>query len=67
MANIDESCLCGHTKHQCAHNVSDTVHLLDNLVFTVYDKKLLLLLVYCLVHWSSVFVFALLCITLCPF
>ena len=42
-AYIDDSCLQGRTKQQCAQNVSDTVHLLDNLVFTVHDKKSVLI------------------------
>ena len=33
----------GRTKQQCAQNVSDTVHLLDNLGFTVHDKKSVLI------------------------
>ena len=33
----------GRTKQQCAQNVSDTVHLLDILVFTVHDKKSVLI------------------------
>ena len=41
IAYIDYSCLQGHTKQQCAQNVSDTVHLLDNLGFTVHNKKLI--------------------------
>ena len=43
MADIDDSSLQGRLKHQCAHNVSDTVHLLDNLGFTVHDKKSVLI------------------------
>ena len=39
MAYIDYSYLQGCTKQQCAQNVSDTVNLLDNLGFTVHDKK----------------------------
>ena len=42
-AYIDDSCLQGRTKQQCAQNVSDTVHLLDNLGFTVHDKKSVLI------------------------
>ena len=42
-AYIDDSCLQGRTKQQCAQNVSDTVHLLDNLRFTVHDKKSVLI------------------------
>ena len=38
-ANIDDSCLQGRTKQQCAQNVSDNVHLLDNLVLTLHNKK----------------------------
>ena len=38
-AYIDDSCLQSCTKHQSSLNVSDTVHLLDNLGFTVHDKK----------------------------
>ena len=43
MAYIDDSCLQGPTKQQCAQNVSDTVHQLDNLGFTVHDMKLVLI------------------------
>ena len=39
IAYIDDSCLQGRTKQQCAQNVADTVHLLDNFGFTVHDKK----------------------------
>ena len=42
-AYIDDSCLQGRTKQQCAQNVSDTVRLLDNLGFTVHDKKSILI------------------------
>ena len=42
-AYIDDSRLQGRTKQQCAQNVSDTVHLLDNLEFTVHDKKSVLI------------------------
>ena len=42
-AYIDDSCLQGRTKQQCAQNVSDTVHLLDSLGFTVHDKKSVLI------------------------
>ena len=42
-AYIDASSLQGRTKQQCAQNVSDTVHLLDNLGFTVHDKKSVLI------------------------
>ena len=42
-AYIDDSCLQGRTKQQCAKNVSDTINLLDNLVFTVHDKKSILM------------------------
>ena len=42
-AYIDDSCLHGRTKQQCAQNVSDTVHLLDNLGFMVHDKKSVLI------------------------
>ena len=42
-AYIDDSCLQGRTKQQCAQNVSDTVHLHDNLRFTVHDKKSVLI------------------------
>ena len=42
-AYIDDSCLQGGTTHQCAQNVSDTGHLLDNLGFTVHDKKAVLI------------------------
>ena len=42
-AYIDDSCLQGRTKQQCAKNVSDTVHLLDSLGFTVHDKKSILI------------------------
>ena len=42
-AYIDDSCLQGRTKHECAQNVSNTVHLLDNLGFTVHDKKSVLI------------------------
>ena len=42
-AYIDDSCLQGRTKQQCAQNVSDTVHLLDNLGFIVHDKKSVLI------------------------
>ena len=38
-AYIGDSCLQGRTKQQCSHNVSDTVHSLDNLGFTVHNKK----------------------------
>ena len=34
MADNDDSCLQGHTKHKFAHNVSDTVHLVDD--FGIY-------------------------------
>ena len=43
MANIDDSYLQGRTKQQCAQNVSDTVHLLDNLGFRVHEKKSVLI------------------------
>ena len=39
----DDSYLQGRNKQQCAQNVSDTVHLLDNLGFRVHDKKSLLI------------------------
>ena len=42
-AYIDDSCLQGRTKQQCAQIVSDAVHLLDNLGFTVHDKKSVLI------------------------
>ena len=42
-AYIDDSCLQGRTKQQCAQNASDTVHLLDNLGFRVHDKKSVLI------------------------
>lgn len=38
-AYIDDSCLQGRSEQQCIQNVSDTVHLLDKLGFTVHDKK----------------------------
>ncbi|MEW8548280.1 MAG: reverse transcriptase domain-containing protein [Candidatus Thiodiazotropha sp.] len=38
-AYIDDSCLQGQTAEDCAHNVSDTVSLFDNLGFTIHDKK----------------------------
>ena len=43
IAYIDDSGLQGRNKQQCAQNVSDTVHLLDNLGFTVHDKKSVLI------------------------
>ena len=43
MAYIDNSCLQGRTKQQCAQNISDTVHLRDNLGFTAHDKKSVLI------------------------
>ena len=42
-AYIDDSCLQECTKQECAQNVSDTVHLLNNLGFMVYDKKSVLI------------------------
>ena len=42
-AYIDDSCLQGSTKQECVQNVSDTVHLLDDLGFTVHDKKSVLI------------------------
>ena len=42
-AYIDDSCLQGRNKQQWAQNVEDTVHLLDNLRFTVHDKKSVLI------------------------
>ena len=42
-AYIDDFCLQGHTKQQCAKYVSDTVYLLDSLGFTVHDKKSVLI------------------------
>ena len=42
-AYIDDSCLQGRSKQLCAQNVSDTVHLLDNLGLTVHDKKSVLI------------------------
>ena len=38
-ANIDDSCLQGRTKQQCGQNVSDTVHLLDNLGVSLNTNK----------------------------
>ena len=37
------TCLQRSTKQQCAQNVSDTVHLRDNLGLTVHDKKSVLI------------------------
>ena len=42
-AYINDSCLEGRTKQQYAEYVSDTVHLFDNLGFTVHDKKSVLI------------------------
>ena len=35
--------LQGLTKQQCAQNISDTIHFLDNFGFMVYDKKTVLI------------------------
>ena len=42
-AYIDDSCLQGRTKQHCTQNISDTAHLLDNLGFTLDDKKSVLI------------------------
>ena len=42
-AYIDDSCLQGRTENECTQNISDRVHLLDSLGFTVHDKKSVLI------------------------
>ena len=42
-AYIDDSCLQGWNENECTQNISDMVHLLDSLGFTVHDKKSVLI------------------------